>query len=343
MQWLRRFKEPRKIPILRNASKLLLGIMVAAVLASGCVAPSQPQPTPTPTPTRAESIPDDAVKITAQTDLFPPVVHSVGWDEPVPMVAPITTAGAEDSPFITPDGNTFYFFFTPDVDVPANEQLFDGVTGIWWSKRAGGAWSEPQRIILNDDLSLEGCPFVQGDTMWFCSVRNGNYGEVDFYTAKYVGEEWTDWENAGQRLNEQYTVGELHISTDGGIMYFGWEAPGGYGGRDIWKLERTDGEWGGPVNLGPTVNSDGNEDLPFLSSDGDELWFSGQSRLGYPGPAVFRSVKSGDGSWSEPEEIISSFAGEPTLDDQGNIYFVHHFFDEDIKMVEADIYVAYRR
>ena len=47
------------------------------------------------------------------------------------MEGPVNTAGAEDSPFVTPDGQTLYFFFTPDVRVPAEQQLLDGVTGIW--------------------------------------------------------------------------------------------------------------------------------------------------------------------------------------------------------------------
>jgi hypothetical protein len=40
--------------------------------------------------------------------------------------------------------------------------------------------------------------------------------------------------------------------------------------------------------------------------------------------------------------IISQFAGEPTLDSQGNIYFVHHFY-KDGEMIEADIYIAHRK
>jgi hypothetical protein len=46
--------------------------------------------------------------------------------------------------------------------------------------------------------------------------------------------------------------------------------------------------------------------------------------------------------WSEPELIISQFAGEPSLDSEGNIYFTHHYF-KDGKMIEADIFVARRR
>jgi len=42
-------------------------------------------------------------------------------------------------------------------------------------------------------------------------------------------------------------------------------------------------------------------------------------------------------------ELVSQFAGEPTLDDAGNLYFVHHFFTREMEMIEADIYVARRR
>ena len=78
--------------------------------------------------------------------------------------------------------------------------------------------------------------------------------------------------------------------------------------------------------------------MPYITPDGNELWFN-RRYLG--SPAVYRSIKVDD-EWQEPELIISQFAGEPTLDNEGNIYFVHHFY-EDGKMIEADIYVAYRK
>lgn len=290
---------------------------------------------------RGEVIPADAVKVTPETDVFPPVVHSDGWDEPVPLAGPVNTAGAEDAPVITLEGDALFFFFTPDVDVPASKQIVDGVTGIWRSKKSDGEWAEPERIVLSDDVALDGPLFVRGDGLWFASVRSGNYREVDVYTARYNGEVWTDWSNAGQLLNEQYDVGELAISSDGGTMYFGRE--GEFGGRDLWRSEKIGGVWSEPVNLGSKVNSGLNEDQPFITPDGVELWFTGQSRLGYPGPAVFLSVKTAEGDWAEPEEIISNFAGDVTLDSEGNIYFAHHFFSRDMEMIEADIYVAYRR
>ena len=68
-----------------------------------------------PNVTRSEAIPEGAQKGLPSTDHHPPVMHSSFWFEPIPLEGPINTAGAEDSPFILPDGNTLYFFFAPDV------------------------------------------------------------------------------------------------------------------------------------------------------------------------------------------------------------------------------------
>jgi len=144
----------------------------------------------------------------------------------------------------------------------------------------------------------------------------------------------------------------MHITADGRYLYFGSDREGGLGGRDLWVSEKIDDEWGEPVNLGPPINTAGDEDRPFLSADGRELWFDGTSRKGHPGPAIFRSLRQPDGSWDEPKEIISSFAAEPTLTlrhgsgqagDGRTLYFVHHYFTADLgRMIEADIYVTER-
>ena len=286
---------------------------------------------------RDSQIPIDAVKVTPQTDIYPPQLHSTEWNQPIPVPGPVNTAGAEDSPFVTPDGNTLYFTFNPDVNVPPHKQLIDGVTGTYVTTKQGGTWAEPERVILNDDVSLDGCPCVQGDIFWFCSARAGNYREVDMYTAEIQDGEYTNWENAGQRLNEIIGVGEVHITADGNTIYFDADRPGSKGGHDIWVIEKVNGEWQMPINV-EAVNTVENEIRPFLTSDGNELWFSRQ----YKGsPAIYRSIKSG-GEWQEADLIISWFAAEPSLDDEGNIYFAHHFF-EDGKMIEADIYVAMKK
>jgi WD40-like Beta Propeller Repeat len=295
-----------------------------------------------PTKTREEAIPADAVKMTPATDMYPPVSLSDSWKTPVPMPGPINTAGGEDAPVITLDGKTFFFFWTPDVNIPAEKQVIDGVTGIWWSKRQADTWTEPERIILNDDVSLDGPLCIQDDSLWFCSARVGGYRDIDIYIAKYKNGRWRDWRNVGELLNQNYQIGELYVTEDGNTMIFHRPDFSGYGGYDMWQTERTGDSWTEPVNLGSIVNSDIDEGWPYLSSDGKELWFCRISRSGYAGPSLFRTVKT-DSGWSVPVEIIVNFAGDPGLDAEGNIYFTHHFFTQDGKMIEGDIYVAYRK
>jgi hypothetical protein len=286
---------------------------------------------------RLDSLPPGKVKIHEDNDLYPPVLHSDDYEKPVPLPFPVNTAGAEDSPFILPDGNTLYFFFTPDPNIPVEKQLFDGVTGIYrCSKKADGAWSEPERIILNDDIALDGAEYINGSAMWFASTRPG-YTGVRLFTAELIGGVWRNWQYAGGRFPAGYEVGEFHFSTDWKELYFHSLRPGGKGGYDIWMTRDVDGVWQEPVNI-EVVNSMETDGWPYLTQDGNELWFL---RFYLGTPAIFRSVKL-NGEWGEPELIISQFAGEPSLDNDGNIYFVHHYYKDGV-MLEADIYVAKKK
>ncbi|NOY99847.1 MAG: hypothetical protein GXP40_11730 [Chloroflexi bacterium] len=310
-----------------------------ACLGQGTVVP----PTPTPSPSRHASLPAGAVKSTPADDAWPPIAGP-GWSPPAPLEGPVNTPGGEDSPFIAPDGETFYFFFTPDVNIPAEKQLLDGVTGIWMAGRSGDGWGEPQRVALAPpgELHLDGCPFVLGSQMIFCTIRESS-GGMALYEAVWQNDTWTDW-HAWEEIDQDYQVGEMHITADGQELYFASKRPGGLGGFDLWVSPRTGDTWGEPVNLGATVNTSGDENRPFVSADGAELWFDAASRAGKPGPAVYRALRQPDGSWGQAEEVISQFAGEPNLSADGQtMYFVHHYFTPDMsRMLEADIYVTQR-
>jgi len=291
---------------------------------------------------RLAAIPSTATKMTPLNDSFAPVVHSPLWKQPVPMPGPVNTAGAEDSPFITTNGSWFFFFFTPDVSVPPEKQLIDGVTSIWWMRKVDGNWTPPEKIKLNDDVSLDGAQCVVGTTMWFASVRAGNLGEIDVYSAEYQKGRWTEVENLGEQLNVQYDIGEFHLMADVSTLYFHTGKYDVGESMDMWVSHKTGTSWDTPSPL-TELNTATNEGFPFVTPDGNELWFTSQSKLGYTGPAIFRSIKQTNGTWGAPEEIISNFAGESTMDSAGNIYFVHHFYSPSSEMIEADIYVAYKQ
>lgn len=158
-------------------------LILVGGLACACAAP----PTHQAPPRRELSIPSDVVKMSPDSDPMPPILHVCGWQAPIPVPGDVNTAGAEDSPFVTPDGGMLYFFFTPDRSVPPAKQLLDGVTGIYVTRREGGAWRQVERVLLQapGKLALDGCPTVAGDTLWFCSAREG-YTGVNTSTARLV-------------------------------------------------------------------------------------------------------------------------------------------------------------
>lgn len=289
--------------------------------------------------TREESLPAGTVKMTPETDATPPVLHSSDYYEPVPLNTVINTAGAEDASFITDDASALYFFFTPDVNVLPEKQILDGVTGIYVSYKKDNQWGPAQRILLQDEnkLALDGAEYVRGNEMWFASIRNGNYRMIDIWIAEFKDGRWTNWRNAGQKLNVEYEVGEFHLTADGNELYFHSSRAGGKGNYDIWVTRKVNGGWQVPENVA-AVNTADMEGWPCVSPDGNELWFT-RTYLGTP--AIFVSRKK-DGQWGQPELVISQFAGEPSVDADGNIYFVHHFY-VDGKMIEADIYVAFHK
>jgi len=196
----------------------------------------------------------------------------------------------------------------------------------------GGAWGKPARVILQDSgkLAGDGCEFVMGDTIWFRSAREG-YEGMNWFKAEFLNGSWQKWQLV--EFDPSYEVGELHISSDGKDLYFASTRPGGMGNMDIWVSHWLDGRWNEPGNI-MEVNTQDNEGWPALNPAGDELWFLRNF-------GIWRS-KLIDGIWSTPELMISSLAGEPSIDADGNVYFTHHFFKDNV-MLEADIYVANKK
>ncbi len=293
--------------------------------------------TPTTVPTlidRTSLVPITQVKQSPETDVYPPKSMTDEYTDPVPLPYPVNTAGAEDSAFVLPDGKTLYVWFTPDPGIPPEKQVTDGVTGIYVFKKQAEAWSEAERVILQDPgkLALDGCEFVLGDKMWFCSAREG-YTGLHWFTTEFKNGKWQNWTLAD--FKSDYEVGELHITADGKELYFHSSRPGGLGEYDIWVSQNVGGEWQEPVNL-EIVNSTHNDGWPFVTQDGSELWFT--RSIGTP--ELWRSKKV-NGEWAQAERMFAPFAGEASLDNDGNVYFTHHFYKDNV-MLEADIYIAHR-
>jgi hypothetical protein len=302
-------------------------LLILLLLSNGCAQGGNDD-----LPERESLIPVEAIKMSPENDPLPPQLHSDEFEAPLPLPYPVNTCGVEDSAFIMPDGQTLYLWFTPDNRMDVAEQARDKVTGIYKFEKEDSGWSGPERIWLADpdEPHLDGCGFFQGDKLWICAVRQGLEG-MHWMTSTVENGQWSRAVQAD--FNPEYEVGELHISADGSQLYFHSARSGGKGGLDIWVSSRLDGEWQAPVNL-ENVNSEYDDGWPVLNPQEDELWITKNYGL-------WRSKKV-NGEWQTPELVISTLAGEASLDRNGNVYFTHHYFESD-QMIEADIYVAMRK
>jgi outer membrane protein OmpA-like peptidoglycan-associated protein/tetratricopeptide (TPR) repeat protein len=89
--------------------------------------------------------------------------------------------------------------------------------------------------------------------------------------------------------SNEYSTSNPSLSRDGKTLYFSSDMPGSIGGVDIWKVAvNTDGSFGKPENLGPKVNTEGNESFPFIADDNSTLYFASSGKPGLGGLDVYQ-------------------------------------------------------
>lgn len=124
-------------------------------------------------------------------------------------------------------------------------------------------------------------------------VSKGKEGVVNL-KIMFGGKEDDKWEYRGEFAfnSDDYSTGHPSIDNTGKVLYFASDMPGGYGGSDIYFSVFNNGFWSEPFNLGPKVNTQGNEFFPFISNDG-VLYFSSNGHGGLGGLDVYFSVPEG--------------------------------------------------
>jgi Tol biopolymer transport system component len=134
--------------------------------------------------------------------------------------------------------------------------------------------------------------------------------------------------NLGPIVNSSYTEIYPRLSADGlSLFFYSWR-PVGYGKRDIWVTTRTtiEDEWGTPVNLGPTVNSSGDDGFTSISADGLQLYFSELFSPFRPGGY------GGSDIWVTTRQTVSDPWGTPANFGPP----VNSLYDDDAPFITAD-------
>ena len=136
-------------------------------------------------------------------------------------------------------------------------------------------------------------------------MKKVDLGCAIFYS-KRKGDSWTQAKKIKLKPEDADTLSCGHPAMDSEmkIMIFAADFPGGYGMHDLWISEYDPREesWMKPVNLGPEINSIGDEMFPYLSDNGD-LYFSSDSYEGFGGLDMFKAKKVGDNKWANIENL----------------------------------------
>lgn len=121
--------------------------------------------------------------------------------------------------------------------------------------------------------------------------------KLKIYESKKEGEEWSDLISLPFNSDE-YNVTHPAYSSDGNRLFFASDMPGGFGGMDLYVSNKEGGRWGPPFNLGPLVNTEGNELFPFHGKNG-RLYFSSNGQIGLGGLDIYSMEDLGDNQWGE--------------------------------------------
>lgn len=151
-----------------------------------------------------------------------------------------------------------------------------------------------------DDIILDISP--EGNQILLHSYKNNG----DIYISTFTDGQWSKPISISKNINDPNSFeGAACFSKDGNALYFTSDRRGGIGGLDIYVSEKQEnGQWAKAYNLGPEINTKGNEDAPSISKDEKILFFSSDGHFGIGGYDVFYSLKNElIQEWNSPKNM----------------------------------------
>jgi outer membrane protein OmpA-like peptidoglycan-associated protein/tetratricopeptide (TPR) repeat protein len=204
----------------------------------------------------------------------------------------INTNNSNYNCVISSDGSTMVYM----SKLPFYEAIF-------MSKRRGDNWSRPVNItpqIMSDgDQVITG---ISNDGNTILLVKEDVF-DSDILISYFENGQWTKSKPIGKPINSKFYESHASFGNNDNTIYFTSNRPGGVGEMDIYYSQRLgNGDWAEPINAGSDINTDLNEDSPFLSVDGKSLFFSSQGHLNMGGYDFFIAHLT-DSGWTDPENL----------------------------------------
>jgi Tol biopolymer transport system component len=210
------------------------------------------------------------------------------------------------NPLISADGKSFAYM--------VSLKFYDAVM---FSRLVNGRWSAP--VNITPELQSDGdfyisCLSADGKLLF---LSKDDHVNSDIYVSSYDGKTWSKTVKLNKNINTKDWESHGFISEDGNQLVFASDRPGGFGGLDLYISRKVNGDWGPAVNLGPEINTQFNEDRPYLINNGKTLFFSSQGHENMGGYDIFRSDLQSNGLWSIPKNL-----GYPINTPDDDIFFM---------------------
>ncbi|MFZ9718026.1 MAG: OmpA family protein [Chitinophagaceae bacterium] len=232
--------------------------------------------------------------------------------KPINMGNRVNSKWSEYFPSLTVDGSTLVF---TRLTEKGNEDFY-------FSRHDTKTWSDvnplPGNLNTNEN---EGAQHIaqDGSMLVFagCNMQDGE-GSCDIYFSFLNADStWGPRINAGQNINTSFWESQPCLSPDKKAIYFAARDPSGFGGSDLYvSYLQPNGRWSKSFNLGPEINTKGDESSPFLHADHQTLYFTSNGHMGYGGTDLYVSRRIAHGTWGKPENL-----GYPinTIDDESSL------------------------
>ena len=165
-----------------------------------------------------------------------------------------------------------------------------------------GAWQAP--VELEDEVNTEfdeGTPSFSkdGNTMYYtyCAQDPEGPRTSEIYISSRSSAKWGKGTRANIVKDSVTALGHPSISPDGKYLYFVSDAVGGYGGKDLFRARVVGSDFGPMENLGPDINTPGDEMFPYVR-DSVTLYFASDGHPGMGGLDIFKATLDSTGKWN---------------------------------------------